>query len=344
MLNVKSCPVQTKESDFPALGSEPSREPANTPCEDPESDQNVDQSNLPLPNKTEKQQTQETATTPDTKNENPTLPKALTDSKTPNTTPEDLGWISKSQDLSPNMTQDDYSEGWVGPENFGTWQATQQFSASSTKESDKAFTLEMESRLVEWGVGLVSGDFAVQNIALQMGIPLLSTSGQIVSRLKSYVMECFSCNSLETDCAKRFCKSCGKDTMSRVTCEFGPNNEITLFKRKNYRFHKRGLRFDIPDPKGGRKINELLLTEDCFARPKVQAFLKKKRYHERQARKGIEENWDVGGIGFEEAGKSNKNFFELKVGYGRKNPNVNSFWKKKAGVKKKNRKRGKKRN
>lgn len=39
-------------------------------------------------------------------------------------------------------------------------------------------------------------------------------------------------------------------------------------------------------------------------------------------------------IGFEDVSKSSKKYKILKVGYGKKNPNVNSFWKKKKGKKK----------
>ncbi|MEL6802943.1 MAG: hypothetical protein AAFO91_04070 [Bacteroidota bacterium] len=282
---------------------------------------------------------------------NQTSPNSLSDETQTSDTQEltetelaNLGWVSKSQDVSSNMQQDDYADGWVGPDNFATWETSQHFSSASTKDRDQDFISQMRSRLELTKVGIVSGDFAVQNISLQMGIPLLSTTGKVVARLKSYVLECFSCSKLERDCSVRFCSGCGKDTLSRVTCEFGPDNQVTLFKKKHYRFHRRGLRYNIPDPKGGRKINELLLTQDCFAQPKVQAFLRKKKFHERQSRKGIEEHWDVGGVSFENSRKGNKNFFDLDIGYGRKNPNVNSFWKKKGGAKKKNRKRGKKRN
>lgn len=221
------------------------------------------------------------------------------------------GWISESTPANP--TWNDYSGGWLGPENIGKL---------NTKSGG-----ETTDRLGQIGIGVVTSDFAMQNVLLQMGVPLLSLDGTVISKLKSFVLECFSCGALEKDCSKQFCDKCGKNTLSRVTCEYDDEGKLVLYKKKNYKPKSRGVRYNIPDPKGGRRIEDLLLTKDSFSQPKVVSYIRKqKNYKKGQSRK-MEIDWDLG-FTFETGKQKRKQFHDLEIGYGRKNPNVNGFKKK----------------
>ena len=96
---------------------------------------------------------------------------------------------------------------------------------------------------------------------MQMKIPLLNLDGKVISKLKSYVFECFSCWEISRNLSIRFCTKCGKDTILKVTCEFKDNGEIILYRKKNKVIKTRGKRYPIPDPKGGRDVHgELILN------------------------------------------------------------------------------------
>lgn len=217
---------------------------------------------------------------------------------------ETLGW-------GQDWASDDES-GWVGPTNLHEMN-------KQTKETDVFDKI---------GVGLMTEDFAMQNIALQMGVPLLNIDGKIISKVKSYVLECYSCWDISRQTDLVFCKSCGKNTMLKVTCEFLDNGEFILYRKKNKQIRVRGNRFAIPDPKHGREVNDLILYEDDYMKPKVQSHIRrlgaKKRKEEGQAVQDYEM-----GLGFDDIAKSNFKYKVVEVGYGRKNPNVNSFWKNK---------------
>jgi len=217
---------------------------------------------------------------------------------------ETLGW-------GDDWASDDES-GWVGPSNI--------------HEMNKQTT--DIGNFDKIGFALMTEDFAMQNIAMQMGIPLLNIDGKIISKLKSYVLECFSCWEISRKTDLVFCKSCGKNTLLKVTCEFLDNGEFVLYRKKNKQIRVRGSRYAIPEPEGGRKVNELILYDDDFLKPKVQSHIRHMRAKKRKLDGQADQNFEMG-LGFDDVAKSSFKYKMVEIGYGRKNPNVNSFWKNK---------------
>ena len=220
------------------------------------------------------------------------------------------GWVKT---METNSESNDYSGGWLGPNNI---------SKLNCKEGDDHL-----ARLEEIGVGVVTKDFAMQNVILQIGLPLMALNGTVIRRIKSFILECFSCGKSEKNNAQRFCKSCGKDTLSRVTCEYSETGELILYRKKNYKPKKRGTRYNIPQPKGGRRIEDLFLNEDSFKQRKVVSYLRKQNHHKKKGLVDMEMDWDLN-LEFDQKGNKRKRFGDLEVGYGGRNPNVNGFSKK----------------
>ena len=77
-----------------------------------------------------------------------------------------------------------------------------------------------------------------------MGIPLLSVEGMVIKKIKSYVLECFTCLSICRDNSKLFCPSCGHNTMLRVTCSFNKDGSFILYRKKGFQVSTRGMRVD----------------------------------------------------------------------------------------------------
>ena len=232
----------------------------------------------------------------------PTKPQNVTGGKKKKE--ETLGW---GQDWAS-----DDEDGWIGPNNI--------------HEMDK---ITSETNTFEKiGVGLLTEDFAMQNIAMQMGIPLINIDGKVISKLKSYVLECFSCWEISRQTDLVFCKSCGKNTLLKVTCEFLDNGEFVLYRKKNKQIRVRGSRYAIPEPQGGREVKELILYDDDFLKPKVQSHIRNVRAKKRKEEGYVNQNYEMG-FGFEDINKSNMKYKMIEVGHGRKNPNNNTFWKNK---------------
>ena len=176
----------------------------------------------------------------------------------------------------------------------------------------------------ELGVCLMTSDFAMQNILLQMGIPLKAHNGKIINRIKSYVLECFSCNTVTRDIERKFCPKCGNPTLLKITCSFNDDGSMVLYRKRGFQVSLKGLRYNIPNPKFGRRNDDLILTEDQYKNKRV---FKKKAKAEKWSEKQ-NQNAEIAysnGWGFEEIKKQNKHFQNIVVGYGSANPNSNRF-------------------
>lgn len=66
------------------------------------------------------------------------------------------------------------------------------------------------------GVAFLSSDFAMQNVLIQLGVPLLTLDGLSIQRTKHWLLECGACLHLCRDTTKEFCPTCGNHTMTRV--------------------------------------------------------------------------------------------------------------------------------
>jgi len=154
-------------------------------------------------------------------------------------------------------------------------------------------------------VGCITADFAMQNVILQMGLKLVSFQGLVIKKTRNMVLNCFSCNLICKDTEKKFCPRCGNSTMMRVRMEVQDNGDVKYFPAQ--RITKRGSKYFIPYPKGGRNSGDIILTEDTY-NEKNRIIPKKK-----------DDFMDPDRV----FGSKNKNAHraELVVGYGKKNPN-----------------------
>ncbi|KAF9398529.1 Nin1 binding protein [Mortierella sp. AD011] len=111
-------------------------------------------------------------------------------------------------------------------------------------------------------VACTTGDFAMQNVLLQMGLNLLSIDGLRISKIKNWVLRCHACTKVTSDMDKKFCPSCGNATLMRTSTSTDQNGNVKYYLKKNMVYNLRGTKYSIPTPKGGRKNNDLILRED----------------------------------------------------------------------------------
>ncbi|KAL3684673.1 hypothetical protein R1sor_002695 [Riccia sorocarpa] len=149
-------------------------------------------------------------------------------------------------------------------------------------EDDTASSAGVASSLVDtehsWTAGPMStssvacmtGDFAMQNVILQMGLRLLSPSGQHVKELNKWVLKCQACFKVTTETDRLFCPKCGNGgTLYKVSITVGPNG--CVLSGRTRRPMLRGTRYSLPMPKGGREgavLNPILREDQLPAKPR----------------------------------------------------------------------------
>jgi RNA-binding protein NOB1 len=154
---------------------------------------------------------------------------------------EELSQKLGSTPLSDNTASEDSdSEGWITPSNLKKKQV------EDTRHSNSTNTAPAKMQ-----VATITGDYAMQNVLLQMNLNLLSPTLNRIRNIKTFVLRCHACFNIVKDTTKQFCPRCGKPTLTRVSCTTDSNGEFKLHLKKNMQWNHRGDRFSIPKPVAG---------------------------------------------------------------------------------------------
>lgn len=202
---------------------------------------------------------------------------------------------------------------------------------------------QIQEAKIEAKVALSSQDFAVQNVAIQIGLKLMNIStGLQIKRIRNYMMRCHACFRLQPlDGSKHFCAYCGGETLLRCTVVVdSKTGDIKPILKKNFEWHNKGNRFSLASPlsKATRKKlgkagfqhnkesknyaahnNGPILREDQKEYAKA---IKNEEWSQRQNEKFLE-NWIGGGSAdnfftpFANGINSNRYHSSVKVGAGR---------------------------
>ncbi|WFD32287.1 20S-pre-rRNA D-site endonuclease nob1 [Malassezia sp. CBS 17886] len=105
-------------------------------------------------------------------------------------------------------------------------------------------------------VACMTGDFAVQNVLLQMGLHLVSVDGLRIERVKSWVLRCHACYKICKDNDRKFCPSCGNATLLRTSVSSAapgsaPGDGMQVHLKPNFHYHNRGTVYSLPLPQPG---------------------------------------------------------------------------------------------
>jgi RNA-binding protein NOB1 len=172
-------------------------------------------------------------------------------------------------------------------------------------------------------------DFAMQNVVLQMNLELLSVDGMKIRKVKSWVLRCGACFKVHTNAdgtgpiAKRlFCSHCGSDMIQRIAASVdGKTGRLRLHLKKNYRHNLRGTKYSLPKPGTGNRFQgDLLLREDQLL---MGAWNQKARIRSGgKARQDAQSMFGrdlAGNVGCHAAAVTAD---DIRVGFGRQNPNA----------------------
>ncbi|VDO06161.1 unnamed protein product [Rodentolepis nana] len=111
-------------------------------------------------------------------------------------------------------------------------------------------------------VACLTKDFAMQNVMMNAGIPLLSLSGKIIKRARTHVLWCGSCYAHTTKQDSYFCRMCGYPSLRRIPVTLHEDGQLEFHFSRKFVKNLRGTKHPVPRPKGGKHADEPIYRAD----------------------------------------------------------------------------------
>ncbi len=146
-------------------------------------------------------------------------PKVIDSSKEVNVrivevTPENM---NKAQNNKEENVFDENDEEWITIENI-----------DKKLHSNTQLKPEDEKDNAKYLISIISSDFALQNIALKMGIFINSIDGIRITRIKNYILKCYACNTFNFDTSRLFCEFCGYTTLMKIGYSVSDDGHVVI--------------------------------------------------------------------------------------------------------------------
>lgn len=165
--------------------------------------------------------------------------------------------VKEPSDLNEEYEDADDDGDWITPDNL-----TEAMIKDSGEDTTGSLGVEAseEDRHValtqpENQVALATGDFAVQNVALQMNLNLMNfMSGLKIKRIRNYMLRCHACFKIfplpKDGKPKHFCASCGgQGTLLRCAVSVDSRTgKVTPHLKSNFQWNNRGNRYSVASP------------------------------------------------------------------------------------------------
>ena len=188
---------------------------------------------------------------------------------------------------------------------------------------------------------MITSDYAMQNVIIQIGFKLLSLDGRKITRVKRFKLLCRACQKLNLNVERMFCDHCGSHTLIKVSVYIKEDGTITYFKNPKRRVNLKGTIYSIAKPVGGRNNKDLILREDELMTGEKKMLVKKIEKESRRLTQAVNDtiqgNYWQGGEGYgasvsnllyENGAKGGKTHSKIAgmtdsitIGHGRQNPN-----------------------
>lgn len=222
---------------------------------------------------------------------------------------KDMGFFPS---LAPTASQPgDSEQGLATTEVKATPTSTSEPDIASANGNSHSNTPTMKA-------ALLTGDFAMQNVALQIGLNVFGVGGKRIRDVKTFVLRCYACFKICKDPARKFCPTCGGVTLTRVSITYTPSspNGYILHLKSNFQYRNRGTVYNIPSAKPGSSSFDkgakskgnvvngatLVLREDQkeyqrgIRSLEIQKFKEERRLNQtRQERSGKQDSFVFGG-------------------------------------------------
>lgn len=141
----------------------------------------------------------------------------------------------------------------------GDWITPQNLKKMQKKDHSAFYGAQKQTEKVD--VACWTRDFSMQNVLMQIGLPVFSEEGMLIRQAKKWAVRCYTCTKPDRDTNRIFCRFCGNNTLVRVAMYVSAEGTVT-FSKLHHKPSKRGGQRVIPPPKSGRKATVYVTSED----------------------------------------------------------------------------------
>lgn len=158
-----------------------------------------------------------------------------------------VGDAGEKSELDEAYNEEDDDGDWITPENL-----QEEMVKDNNEQIQEASSSEKLGPFIK--VALSTGDFACQNVAMQIGLNLMNAmSGKQIRRVRNYMYRCYACFRLtpipKNGKPKHFCPKCGGNTLLRCAVSIdNATGKVTPHLKANFQWFKRGDRYTLPSP------------------------------------------------------------------------------------------------
>ena len=117
---------------------------------------------------------------------------------------------------------------------------------------------------IEINTACITGDFAMQNVLMQLGIKVLSVEkGLLIKQARQFVLRCIACYTITNNTTLMFCPSCGNlKTLKKVSVSVDENGQKKIHLNPKRPVRTRDLKLRIPRPRKGKYALNPILASD----------------------------------------------------------------------------------
>jgi len=131
---------------------------------------------------------------------------------------------SKGKKKKKEMIEKDEDEGeWITSENINDKLVLE--SKTNEEEANK-------NKQAQINTVLITSDFTLQNVALKIGIPIKGINNLEITKLRYYILKCYSCNTFIFDTDKMFCPECGYNTLMKIGYSVNSKGKVKIYDKK----------------------------------------------------------------------------------------------------------------
>ncbi|XP_071548937.1 RNA-binding protein NOB1 [Panulirus ornatus] len=159
----------------------------------------------------------------------------------------------EESNVDDNTSEDESDgEGWITPSNL-----------KQQKLKNNFFASEEEHELPEdVQVACITADFSIQNVLMHIGLPVMGVDGKLIRHIKTFILRCHACFRTTSIMTKVFCPHCGNKTLKKVSVTVNPDGTQKIWINTKKPISKRGTKYSLPAPKGGKHGRNPILVAD----------------------------------------------------------------------------------